>query len=184
MRPVIYAINLTLDGCCDHTAVSGSDEILDYFTRLLRESDLLVYGRKTYELMVPYWPDVARAGVESKASLEFAGTFDALDKLVFSRTLASGAEAKTRVVGTEPGAEIARLKRGAGKSILVGGVTIPAQLAAAGLIDEYRFVIHPTLAGTGRRLWDNARLPDHPPLRLELCERLPSGCVALRYLRA
>ncbi|MGH9393427.1 MAG: dihydrofolate reductase family protein [Terriglobales bacterium] len=184
MRTVIYAINLSLDGCCDHSRMSGSDEILTYFTRLLREADLLVYGRKTYELMVPYWPEVARAGSESPATLEFARAFDALDKLVFSRTLASGAAGSTRVVGTEPGAEIGRLKREAGKSILLGGVALAAELAEQGLIDEYLFMVQPILVGAGRRLWDGAELPGPRRLQRVGCETLPSGAVALRYANA
>jgi dihydrofolate reductase len=53
MRNLIFAINLTLDGCCDHTKLSGDEEVHEYFTNLMRDVDLLVYGRKTYQLMVP-----------------------------------------------------------------------------------------------------------------------------------
>ena len=53
MRNVIFAINITLDGCCDHTKQVANDEILEYYTQLLRDADLFVYGRKTYQLMVP-----------------------------------------------------------------------------------------------------------------------------------
>ena len=60
MRKLIYAINITIDGCCDHTKGRGSAEILKYYTDLVRDADLLVYGRKTYQLMVPYWPNVAK----------------------------------------------------------------------------------------------------------------------------
>jgi len=56
MRKIIYGINITLDGCCDHTKGIGDKETHEYFTDLLRQVDLLVYGRKTYELMVPFWP--------------------------------------------------------------------------------------------------------------------------------
>jgi len=65
MRNVIYAINLTLDGCCDHTKFNPDDEVLD--THFLRDFDLLVYGRKTYQLMVPYWPDIAKKPVRDKS---------------------------------------------------------------------------------------------------------------------
>jgi dihydrofolate reductase len=59
MRNVIYAINITLDGCFDHTNMVVDEEILEHYTQLLLDADLLVYGRKTYQLMIPYWPDVA-----------------------------------------------------------------------------------------------------------------------------
>lgn len=64
MRKVIYGINLTTDGCCDHTKFNGSEEIQDYFAELMKEADLIVYGRKTYQLMVPYWPEIAKISLE------------------------------------------------------------------------------------------------------------------------
>jgi hypothetical protein len=82
MRNVIFAINITIDGCCDHTKVIG-------YTQLMREGDLQVFGRKTYELMVPYWPDVAKSQSHTKASVEFARTFDSINKIFFSRSLDS-----------------------------------------------------------------------------------------------
>jgi len=87
MRKVIYGINQTLDGCCDHTKVSGTEDIHLYFADLMRNADLIVYGRKTYELMVPFWPDVAKEQSMSKTINKFARVFDSIDRLVFSRTL-------------------------------------------------------------------------------------------------
>jgi len=82
MRNVIFAINITLDGCCDHTKVTPDDETFEYFTNLTREVDLQVFGRKTYQLMVPYWPEVAKNPSETKADREFAEAFDSVNKLV------------------------------------------------------------------------------------------------------
>jgi hypothetical protein len=59
MRNVIFAISITLDGRCDHSNTIADEEILEHYTLPLRDADLLVYGRKTYQLMVPYWPDTA-----------------------------------------------------------------------------------------------------------------------------
>ena len=111
MRKVIYAINLTLDGCCDHTKFNPDEGMLEHYTRLLQDVDLLVYGRKTYQLMVPYWPDVAKSQTETKADLEFARAFVALKKVVFSRSLASTEDGNTRIVGTNLRDEILKLKR-------------------------------------------------------------------------
>jgi dihydrofolate reductase len=86
MRNVIFAINTTLDGCCDHTKQLADDETHEYFTHLLRSVDLLVFGRITYELMVPFWPEVAKTQSMSNAENEFARTFDFLPKVVFSRS--------------------------------------------------------------------------------------------------
>jgi dihydrofolate reductase len=182
MRKLIYAINITLDGCCDHTKMIADEELLEHYTHLLRDVGLLVYGRKTYELMVPYWPDIAKSQSETKAENEFARTFDSLHKVVFSRTL-DGTEGNTRIVRTNLQDEILKLKQEEGKNILVGGVDIPSQLTALGLIDEYRFVVQPILAGGGRRLLEGVSLPAKLRLKLVESKTLKSGSAALRYLK-
>ena len=149
MRNVIFAINLTLDGCCDHTKMIADEEMLEHYTHLIREVDLFVYGRKTYQLMVPYWPDVAKDPSETKASIEFAETFVSKPKIVFSHSLESAKDKNTKIVRTNLRDEILKLKHEQGKNILVGGVSIPSQLIALGLVDEYRFVVVPVIAGEG-----------------------------------
>src|SRR5262245_54063819 len=110
MGEVIYAINITLDGCCDHTKMIADEEALEYGAHLLRGADLLVYGRKTYQLMVPYWPDVAKDHSATETDKEFAATFDSKNKIVFSQSLAS-AEGNTRIVRTNLKDEILKLKQ-------------------------------------------------------------------------
>jgi len=183
MRNVIFAINITLDGCCDHTKTIGDDETLEYYTQLLREVDLQVFGRKTYQLMVPYWPEVAKNPAETKASIEFARTFDSINKVVFSRSLDSVEDRKTRIVRTSLRDEILKLKQEKGKNILVGGVDIPSQLIDLGLVDEYRFVVNPIIAGEGRRLLEGVSLPERLQLKLVDSRIFKSGCVAHRYLK-
>jgi dihydrofolate reductase len=183
MRNVIFAINTTLDGCCDHTKQIADDETHEYFTDLLRKVDLLVFGRKTYQLMVPFWPEVARTQSMTKASNEFARTFDSLPKIVFSRSLVGAEDKKTRIIGTNLHDEILKLKQQPGKGILVGGVDIPSQLIELGLVDEYRFVVGPILAGEGRRLMEGVSLPEKLQLRLVESKSMKSGSVALRYLK-
>jgi dihydrofolate reductase len=183
MRNLIYAINVTLDGCCDHTKQFVDDELLEHFTDLVREADVQVFGRKTYELMVPYWPDVLKDPSASKADAAFARAFDALHRIVFSRSLASAEDGNTRVVRTNLRDEILKLKREPGKNILVGGVDIPSQLIALGLVDEFRFVVSPIIAGEGRRLLESVSLPQKLPLKFVDAKILKSGCVALRYVK-
>jgi dihydrofolate reductase len=183
MRNLIFAINITLDGCCDHTKQFVDEETLEYFTHLTREADLQVFGRKTYQLMVPYWPDVLKNPSETKADTEFARAFDSVKKIVFSRTLGSAEDKNTRIVRTNLRDEIARLKQEPGKNILVGGVDIPSQLIELGLIDEYRFVVGPIVAGEGRRLLEGVSLPEKLQLRLVDSHFFKSGCVAHRYLK-
>jgi dihydrofolate reductase len=183
MRNLIFAINITLDGCCDHTKFTPNEEIYPYFTALMRDVDLLVYGRKTYQLMVPFWPDVAKTQSMTKAANDFAQTFDAINKVVFSQSLDSVQESNTRVVRAKLQDEILKLKHEPGKNILTGGVSLPSQLMELGLIDEYRFVVHPILVGEGTRLLGGISLPQTSQLRLIESKILNSGCVALRYLK-
>src|SRR5580692_10609301 len=100
MRKLIYAINITLDGCVDHAKQFVDEEQLEHFTHLTREADLQVFGRKTYQLMVPYWPNVLKDQSETKADHEFARAFDSTNKVVFSRSLNSAEDRNTRIVRT------------------------------------------------------------------------------------
>ena len=183
MRNVIFAINITLDGCCDHTKFNPADDTLEYFIGLMQEVDLQVFGRKTYHLMVPYWPEVAKDQSASKADKEFARAFDSIDKLVFSRSLDSAEARNTRIVRTNLRDEILKLKEEQGKNILVGGVDVPSQLIELGLVDEYRFVVSPVIVGEGRRLLEGVSLPDKLQLKFVESKIFKSGCVALRYLK-
>jgi dihydrofolate reductase len=183
MRNVIYAINVTLDGCCDHTKINPDEEALEHHTHLLRDFDVLVFGRKTYQLMVPYWPDIAKSQSETKADIEFAQAFVSKKKVVFSRSLDRAEDGNTRIVRTNLHDEILKLKREPGKDILVGGVDIPSQLTELGLIDEYRFVVMPIIAGEGRRLMEGVSLQEKLQLKLVDSKIFKSGCVALRYLK-
>jgi dihydrofolate reductase len=183
MRNVIFAINTTLDGCVDHTKQVADDETHEYFTDLLREVDLGVFGRITYQLMVPFWPEVAKSQSMTKASNEFANAFVSINKIVFSRSLESAEDKNTRIVRTNLRDEILKLKQEQGKSILLGGVSIPSQLIELGLVDEYRFVVGPIVAGEGRRLLEGVSLQDRMQLRLVESKIFKSGCIALRYLK-
>jgi dihydrofolate reductase len=183
MRKLVFAINTTLDGCVDHTKQIADEETHEYFTKVLREADLLVYGRKTYQLMVPFWPDVAKNQSMTKASNEFALAFDSINKIVFSRSLDRAEDRNTKIVHTNLRDEISKLKQEQGQNILVGGVDLPSQLMELGLIDEYLFVVGPVVAGTGRRLLEGVSLPERLELRLVESKIFKSGCVALRYLK-
>jgi dihydrofolate reductase len=181
MRKLIFAIHTTLDGCVDHTKQFVDEEPLEYSAQLLRDADLLVFGRKTYQLMVPYWPDVLKNPSETKEDREFARAFDSINKLVFSRSLNSAEDRNTRIVRTNLRDEILKLKQEQGKNILAGGVDIPSQLMELGLVDEYFFIIGPVLAGAGRRLLEGISLPEKLQLKLVESKFFKSGCVALHY---
>jgi dihydrofolate reductase len=186
MRNLIYAINLTIDGCCDHTQVGPPhDELFDYSIRLVQDADTLVYGRKTYQLMVPYWPDIAKnPSGEEKTDIEFAQAFVSVKKIiVFSKTLDKTEGENIEIVRTNLKDEILKLKQEQGKSILTGGVDIPSQLIQLGLVDEYRFIIFPVFGGEGRRLLENIKLQEKSQLKLVDSKNFKSGSVALHYVK-
>jgi dihydrofolate reductase len=186
MRNLIYAINLTIDGCCDHTQVGApDDELFDYYLRLVQETDAFVYGRKTYQLMVPYWPDIAKnPSGEEKTDIEFAQAFVSVKKIiVFSKTLDKAEGENTEILHTNLKDEILKLKQEQGKSILTGGVDIPSQLIQLGLVDEYRFIIFPVFGGEGKRLLENIKLYEKSQLKLVDSKTFKSGSVALHYVK-
>jgi dihydrofolate reductase len=180
MRKLIFAINTTLDGVVDHMKIGPPDkETGEYFTRLTRDAGTFLYGRKTYQLMVPFWPDRAKDPLD-----EFAQAFDAVGKIVvFSKSLGSVEEKKTRIVRTDLNDEVLKLKQEQGKNIMTGGVTLASQLAALGLIDEYHFAVHPIIAGEGRRLFEGINLKEKLQLKLVESKVFKSGVVVLRFLK-
>src|SRR5580658_3164658 len=186
MKKVIYAINTTLDGVADHMKIGPPDqETGEYFIRLTRDADTFLYGRKTYQLMVPYWPDVAKnPSGRTTWAIDFAQAFDAVDKIiVFSQSLDSAEGEKTRIVRTGLHDEVVKLKQEQGKNIMTGGVTLASQLAELGLIDEYHFMVHPIIAGEGRRLFEGINLQEKLQLKLVESRAFKSGVVVLRFLK-
>src|SRR3989339_119416 len=118
MRNVVFAINITIDGYCGHETGIADDELHEHFTGLLRDSDVEIFGRNTY----PYWHDVAVNQSESKATNEFARTYDAMRKIVFSTTLKSVEWNNTTLLRSNLREEILKLKQQPGKSIFIGGL--------------------------------------------------------------
>ena len=183
MRKLIYAINLTIDGCFDHTNMTPDAELFDFFINLVRGAGALVYGRITYQLMVPYWPDAINDPSSSKAKIEFGKAFDSVEKIVFSKSLEKVEDKNSRLVRTNPAEEILRLKQQPGKDILVGGVALPSYLIEHGLVDEYIFVVYPIIAGKGKRLMEGTSLKEKLQLKLVDSRILKSGSVLLHYMK-
>jgi dihydrofolate reductase len=183
MRNAVFAINMTIDGYFGHEDMIADDELHEYFTVLLRGAGVILFGRKTYELMVPYWPDVAKSQSEKPATNEFARVFDALEKVIFSTTLKSVEGDNTKIVRTNIAEEVLRLKQQPGKDIAIGSLSIASQLSQHGLIDEYHFVVHPVVAGKGPRLFETVDLQERLLLKLIDTKTFRSGVIALHYKR-
>jgi dihydrofolate reductase len=182
MRNVICGLNISIDGCYDHTKLSGGEEILEYFTHILGQADQIITGRKMHQLMVPFWPEVARTQSGTPAANAFAKTISAIDTIVISRTMEQ-AEGGPRIIRGDLEEEVRRLKQQPGKKISIGGMTVREQLIAAGLIDELYVVIHPVIAGVGPRLMENTRLDETIKMELADTKVFKNGCVAMHYLR-
>jgi dihydrofolate reductase len=181
MRKVVFGINTTADGFCSHTDGIPDEELHEYFTRVLRKASVILSGRTTYQLMVPYWPDIARDKSETGATMEFALLYDSLEKVVFSTTLTHVEDKNTRLVRANVAEELLSLKQKSGKHICVGSLSIASQLSERGLIDEFHFVVHPVIAGKGPRLFDTVKLKEKLMLDLLGSETFKSGVVALHY---
>ncbi len=182
MRNVTFGMNISIDGYCDHTLFSPTEDLYDYFTSMMDDVDLLFYGRVMYELMFPYWADVAKDKSGTAQEIRFAERLTAIDKMVVSRSLDSTQE-NIRIVRSDPAGELRKLKQQPGKKISVDSVSMLPELISAGLIDEFHLVVHPVIIGRGRRLLDAGSL--HENLNLKLVDTIifKSGCVAQHYLK-
>jgi dihydrofolate reductase len=155
MRKLIFAINMTLDGFFDHTAMIADDQLHEKAAELFRNADVVLFGRETYQLMADYWPTAVSDASLSPSEREFADAINQIDKIVFSKTLQS-VNWKTRIKREMDPQEIRAMKRLPGRDILLGGGAKIAQaFMKYDLIDEYRLIIHPILLGNGKRLFTN-----------------------------
>ena len=182
MRPLRYSINVSLDGCVDHRAMSPNEDIHRHAAENIGRADALIFGRVTYELMEEGWrpspagalPDWMEGWMEP-----FARTIDAAKKYVVSSTLDRVDWNNAALVRGDLGTAVEELKRQPGNGLFVGGVKVPLALAELGLIDEYEFVVHPTVVGHGPTLF--AGLSEPLDLQFVSQEEFDGGVVATRY---
>ncbi len=153
----------------------------DYFTQQMDDAGAMLFGRTTYELMEDAWPAVAKGGSAPRSLLEWARKLEAKPKYVVSASRRDFPWANTIRLEGELGAAVQRLKEDTPRGVLVGSPALAAQLEQLGLIDEYRLVVHPILAGHGPTLFHGLT----PSRQLELVSitRMKSGAVAMHYRR-
>ncbi len=148
MRKVIAAMNMTVDGFCDHTAVTVDEEIHDHYNQLLSNAGTVLYGRVTYHLM-EYWRPIVKNPTGIKAMDEFAVTMDKIPKIVFSNTLKKVDWKSAKLAKRDLKEEVSALRRAEGKDILVGSPGLIVALTNLHLIDEFQLCIHPVILGNG-----------------------------------
>jgi dihydrofolate reductase len=153
MRKLIAAINMTLDGFCDHTAMIADAEIHQHYAELLRSAGTVLYGKTTYQLMESYWPTVVKSPTGNKATDEFAVAIQNIPKIVFSHTLKNVGWETARLAKSGISEEVLELKQQSGGDILVGSPSLIVALTKLNLIDEYQLCVHPVIVGSGLPLF-------------------------------
>ena len=183
MRKLIAAINMTLDGFCDHTAGIADDELHQHYNELISNADTLLYGRITYQLMESYWPTLVINPSGNKPMDEFAVLIDNISKIVYSRTLKSDDPIiewkNTKLKKELIKEEVLELKQQKGKKILVGSPSLIVALTQLDLIDEYQLCVQPIILGSGLPLFKNIK--DRIDLKLLKTKTFGSGAVVLYY---
>lgn len=154
MRKVIAALNITIDGFCDHTAGIADEELHDHYTNLLNDAGVILYGRVTYDLM-QFWRTLVDKPTGQRSMDEFAIAINQVPKIVFSNSLNS-VDWSTASLASQPLDQIVKhLKNQEGKDIFIGSKSLINQLMKLDLIDEYQLCIHPVVIGKGNPLFDD-----------------------------
>jgi dihydrofolate reductase len=155
--------------------------MLRYWTRVMDAAGAMLFGRRTYELMEDAWPRVARDPKATPSNRNWAKKLEAKPKYVVSTTRRDFSWNNTHHVEGDLARAVKALKKATPRGLLVGSPKLSAALQRLDLVDEYRFVVHPVVAGHGPFLFSGLQ----PSLRLKFvtATRLKSGIVALHYRR-
>ena len=184
MGLLTFSLNVTLDGCVDHREGIADDETHAFFTQLMDRGEAMLWGRVTYEMMESYWPAVARGDVEAPPALrEWAVKLEAKPKYVVSSTRTDFPWHNSHHVAGDLRTGVQKLKDAALDGVLLGSGTLANALDRLDLIDEYRFLVHPRIAGHGPTLYQGG-LPSTRRLELVSATPLRNGAVAMHYRRA
>jgi dihydrofolate reductase len=182
LAKLIYMATASLDGFVEdrHGKFdwgAPSHDVLGFINDNVRPVGTFLFGRRMYETML-YWETVQMPADAPAVATDFLQIWQNADKIVYSRTLSSVSSARTRLEGDFDVDAVRTMKSAAGRDINVGGSTLAAQAIAAGLIDEFRLYVVPTILGGGKRC-----LPDDVRLHLTLLEvrGFENGTVFLRY---
>lgn len=184
MGLLTFSLNLTLDGCVDHEEGIVDDETHAFFTRLMDEHGAMLWGRVTYEMMESYWPAVARGEVDAPPALrEWADKLQAKPKYVVSSTRTDFPWTNSHRISGDLRSGVQALKDATPSGVLLGSGLLANALDRLDLIDEYRFLVHPRIAGHGPTLYQDG-LPRARRLELVSATPLRCGAVAMHYRRA
>ncbi len=183
MGLLTFSLNVTLDGCVDHQEGIADDETHAFFTRLLDENGAMLWGRTTYEMMESYWPAVARGEVAAPPAVrDWALKLETKPKYVVSSTRTDFQWTNSHHIGCDLRSAVQKLKDATPAGVLLGSGMLALELDRLGLIDAYRFLVHPRIAGHGPTLYHGG-LPGTRRLELVSATPLNNGAVAMAYRR-
>lgn len=178
MRKVIAAINMSLDGIFDHDKMNPGEEVHDYFSKLLDDAGILLYGRITYGLM-RFWQTLLENPSGERSMDDFAKAIDRVDKLVFSSTLHDTGWSTAQIAQKPLAEDLLSLKQQPGKDIYLGSGSMIKQAIDHHLLDELHICIHPVIAGNGRFLFEE--INEKHELKLIGTRTFSEGAVVLSY---
>ena len=178
MKKVIAAFNMTLDGVCDHTTGIVDEELHQYYSDLIDNAGIILYGRTTYHLM-QFWQTLLLKPSGQKSMDDFAISIDKIPKLVFSNTLKDTKWNSAKLSSRPLYEKVLELKQQSGNDILVGSRSLIIQLLNSNLIDEFQICIYPIIEGKGLLLFD--QIKDKIMLKLIKVKSLNSGATIFYY---
>ena len=178
MRKVIAAINMTLDGVCDHTVGIVDEKLHQHYSDLINNCGVILYGRTTFELM-KFWQTLLQNPSGKTSMDDFAISIDKIPKLIFSKTLKDTSWDSATISDKSLNEKVQELKQQAGKDILIGSRSLIIELLNSNLIDEFQICIHPIIEGKGLRLFD--QIKDRIMLKLIKTKTLTSGSTIFYY---
>lgn len=178
MRSIVWSEYISLDGVIEEPGKWSipyfSDDLAQYKSDELFESDALLLGRSTYEAFAAAWPKMEE--VEG----DFAVRMNTLPKYVASTTLDKADWNNSTIIRENVPEEVSKLKQERGTNILIGGSgALAKSLIRHNLIDEIRMLVHPIAVGSGKRLFEGAK--ESIALTLVDTRAFDSGVVALTY---
>ena len=184
MGLLTFGINVTLDGCVDHQEGIADDETHAFFTRLMDDGGAMLWGRVTYEMMESSWPAFARGDEKAPPAIrDWAVKLEAKPKYVVSRTRKDFPWTNSHHLTGDLRTSVQQLKDETPAGVLLGSVTLAAELDRLDLIDEYLFLVQPRIAGHGPTLYQSG-LPSTRRLELISAKPLRCGAVVMHYRRA
>ena len=178
MRKIIAAINMTLDGYFDHTAIDPDEEVHQHYTDILDSGDAILYGRKTFQLM-EFWKSFIKKPSGEKSMDNFAIAIDRIPKIVFSNTIKETGWQSASLATRNFEEEARALKSQAGRDIFIGSRSLIIQALELNLLDELQLCIHPVITGNGMQLFEKVK--ERHELKLAGSKKFSGGAIILYY---